>query len=57
MNEYRGNSHVSVGINTKNPAIARKGRPYRPHPKASVRLPVMGRKRYVRGDTVPCTLC
>jgi len=42
---------------TKSPAIARKSRPYRLRPKPSVQISVTKRKRFVRGETVPCTLC
>jgi len=42
---------------TRSPAIARKSRPYHLRPKPNVRLPGMERKRSVRCDTVPCTLC
>jgi len=42
---------------TRSPAIARKSRPYRLRPKPSLQLPVTKKKRFVRGDTVPCTLC
>jgi len=42
---------------TRSPAIARKSRSYRLHPKPSVRISFTERKRFVRGETVPCTLC
>jgi len=42
---------------TKSPTIARKSRPYRLRPKPRVRFPVTERKRFVKDDTVPCTLC
>jgi len=42
---------------TRSPAVARKSPPYRLRPKLSVRLPITQRKRILRGDTVPCTLC
>ena len=42
---------------TKSPAIARKSRPYRLCLKPSIRLLVIERKRFVRSDTVSCTLC
>ena len=37
--------------------MARKSRPYRLRPKPSVRIPVTETKRFVRGETVLCTLC
>jgi len=43
--------------NTRIPAVARKSRPYRSRSKSSLRLPVTERKRFVRGETVPCTPC
>jgi len=46
---------VRETIRIRNPAISRKSRPYRLRPKPSVRLPGTERKRFVRGDTVPCT--
>jgi len=42
---------------TKNPAIARKSRPYPLRPKPSFRFPVTERKRFVKSETVQCTLC
>jgi len=42
---------------TRSQAVARKSRPYRLRPKPRVRLPITERKRFLRGDTVPCTLC
>jgi len=42
---------------TKSPGIARKSWPYHLHPKPSLRFPVMERKRFFRGETVPCMLC
>jgi len=44
-------------ISTRSPAIARKSRPYHLRPKPSVRILVTERNRFVRGETVPCTLC
>jgi len=41
---------------TKSPAITRKSRPYRLRPKPSLRFPITERKRFVKGDTVQCTL-
>jgi len=41
---------------TKSPAIARKSQPYHPRPKPSLRFPATDRKRFVRSETVPCTL-
>jgi len=42
---------------TRNPAIAKRSRPYRLRPKPSVRIPVTERKRFVRGETVPGRQC
>jgi len=42
---------------TRSPGVSRKSRPYRLRPKPSVRLPFTEKKRFLRRDTVPCTLC
>jgi len=42
---------------TRSPDIAKESRLYRLRPKASVRLSITERKRFLRGYEVPCTLC
>jgi len=44
-------------LKTTSPAIARKIRPYRLHPKPSLWFPVSKKNWFVRDETVPCTLC
>jgi len=44
-------------VTRSRPAVARKSRPYRLRLKPSVQLPITKKKRFVRDDTVPCTLC
>jgi len=42
---------------TKSQVMARKSQPYRLRPKPSDQIPVTEKKRFVRYETVPCTLC
>jgi len=48
---------ASASYFTRSPAINRKSRLRRLRPKPSVRIPFTERKLFVRGKTVPCTLC
>jgi len=38
-------------------SLGKADRPYCLCPKPSLRFPVTERKRFVRDETVPCTLC
>jgi len=40
--------HYILLYKTRSPAVARKSRPYRLHPKPSVWLPIMQRKRFLK---------
>jgi len=42
---------------TRSSPIAKKSRSYRLRSKSCVRISVTERQRFIRGETVPCTLC